>query len=96
MTIQQTVVALFQEKRIDKAVAYRLLAECKKGTAEAEPTELRLSCRLEPVPGPHPPDEPEREPVVAPLRGRDAVEGEPRADDLAERLDPGIAREPED
>lgn len=36
MGIQETVVELFQDQRIDKAVAYRLLADCKKATQASE------------------------------------------------------------
>ncbi len=43
MGIQETVVELFQEQRIDKAVAYRLLADCKNA---AQGTEAASSSKL--------------------------------------------------
>ena len=55
MGIQETVLELFQEQRIDKAVAYRLLADCKKGAA-TRPDDIRLSCRLERAPETPPAD----------------------------------------
>lgn len=56
MGIQETVLALFQEQRIDKAVAYRLLTDCKKSAA-AEPDESRVHCRLDHAPDAAPDDE---------------------------------------
>ncbi|WP_169307407.1 non-ribosomal peptide synthetase [Chitiniphilus eburneus] len=41
MDLQQVVIDLFQEQRIDKATAYRLLAECRKATP-IEPVAERL------------------------------------------------------
>jgi amino acid adenylation domain-containing protein len=47
MGMQETVLELFREQRIDKAVAYRLLAEAKAGSPAPAPEELRVRCRLE-------------------------------------------------
>ncbi len=60
MGIQETVLELFQEQRIDKAVAYRLLADCKKGAA-ARPDEIRIACRLDHAPAAPPGDAPAHE-----------------------------------
>lgn len=50
MGLQETVLELFRDQRIDKATAYRLLNDAKKVAAAAKPLAARVDCRLPPMP----------------------------------------------
>lgn len=70
MSLQDTVVELFQAQRIDKATAYRLLAESRKGEAggpgpgQAAMSEVRLSVGANAAAGAdHPADHPAADPA---------------------------------